>query len=57
MNWAQYKDPVSHMCLADTVGASWSLTQEIVSKKVLPPLVAMQTLMLLTLANIIAKLS
>ena len=28
MNWAQYKDPVSHMCLAGTVVASWSLTQE-----------------------------
>ena len=29
MNWAQFKDPVSHMCLADTVAASWSLTQEV----------------------------
>ena len=28
MNWAQFKDPVSQMCLAGTVGASWSLTQE-----------------------------
>ena len=27
MNWAQFKDPVSHMCLAGTVVASWSLTQ------------------------------
>ena len=30
MNWAQFKDPVSQMCLADTVVASWSLTQELV---------------------------
>ena len=31
MNWAHFKDPVSHMCLADTVVASWSLTQEMAS--------------------------
>ena len=30
MNWAQFKDPVSHMCLADAVVSSWSLTQEVV---------------------------
>ena len=29
MNWAQFKDPVSHMYLAGTVVASWFLTQEI----------------------------
>ena len=23
MNWAQFKDPVSHVCLAGTVVASW----------------------------------
>ena len=28
MNWAQFKDPVSHMCLTGTVVESWSLTQE-----------------------------
>ena len=27
MNWAQFKDPVSHMCLDGTVVASWFLTQ------------------------------
>ena len=27
MNWAQFKDPISHMCLAGTVVACWSLTQ------------------------------
>ena len=29
MNWAQFKDPVSHMCLASTVVASWSFTQDV----------------------------
>ena len=29
MNWAQFKDPVSHMSLPGVVVASWSLTQEV----------------------------
>ena len=29
MNLAQFKDPVSHMCHAGTVVASWSLTQKV----------------------------
>ena len=29
MNWVQFKDPVTHMCLAGTVVASWHLTQEV----------------------------
>ena len=29
MNWAQFKYPVFHMCLAVAVVASWSLTQEV----------------------------
>ena len=29
MNWAQFKDIVSHMHLTGTVVASWSLTQEV----------------------------
>ena len=29
MNWAEFKDPLSHVCLAGTVVASWSLTQEV----------------------------
>ena len=29
MNWAQFKDPVSHMCLVGAVVASRSLTQEV----------------------------
>ena len=29
MNWDQFKDNVSHMCLAGTVVASWSLSEEI----------------------------
>ena len=28
MNQSQFKDPVSHICLAGTVVESWSLTQE-----------------------------
>ena len=28
MNWAQFKDPVSHMSLVGAVVASWSLTQK-----------------------------
>ena len=28
MNCGQFKDPVSHMCHAGTVVASWSLTQK-----------------------------
>ena len=29
MNWAQLKDPVSHMCLVGVLVPSWSLTQEV----------------------------
>ena len=29
MNWTQFKDSVSHMCLAGTVVASWSPTEEV----------------------------
>ena len=29
MNWAQFKDPISHMCFAGTAVAFWSLTQEV----------------------------
>ena len=29
MNWTEFKDPVSHVCLAGAVVASWSLTQEV----------------------------
>ena len=28
MNWVQFNDCVSHMCLAGTLVAPWSLTQE-----------------------------
>ena len=28
MNWAQFKDHISHMCLTGAVVASWSLIQE-----------------------------
>ena len=33
MNWAPFKDPVSHMCFAGTVVASWSVTQEVAGWK------------------------
>ena len=29
MNWAQFKEPVSHMYLVGVMVASWSLTQEV----------------------------
>ena len=29
MNWAQFKDPTFHICLAGTVVLYWSLTQEV----------------------------
>ena len=29
MNSGLFKDPVCHMCVADPVAASWSLTQEV----------------------------
>ena len=29
MNWAQFKDPVSHMCLAGTLVSYWTLTHEV----------------------------
>ena len=30
MNWSQFKDPVSYMCLDGTVLASWSVTEWVV---------------------------
>ena len=29
MDWGQFKDPVSHMCFAGAVVASWPLMQEV----------------------------
>ena len=37
MSQAQFKDPVSHMCLAGTVVASWSLTEEVAEWQGLEP--------------------
>ena len=34
MNWAQFKDPISHMCLAGAVVTCWSLTQEVAAWQV-----------------------
>ena len=33
MNWAQFEDSVSDMCLASPVAVYWSLTQEVPSLK------------------------
>ena len=33
INWGQFKDPVSHLCLSGTVVASWSLTQMLAASK------------------------
>ena len=30
MNWAQFKDPVSHVCLSGTVVACWFVAQKVV---------------------------
>ena len=35
MNWAQFKYPISHMCLAGAGVACWSLTQEVAGWQVL----------------------
>ena len=29
MNWAEFKDPISHVCLAGAVVGSWSLRQDV----------------------------
>ena len=29
MNWAKFKDPVSHVCLAGAIVSSWFVTQEV----------------------------
>ena len=33
MNWDQFKDHVSRMCLADAVVSPWSLTQEVAGSR------------------------
>ena len=33
MNWGQFKNAVSHTCLAGTVVAFWSLTKEVTGSK------------------------
>ena len=44
MNWTKFKDPVSHMCLAGTVVACWSLTQEVAGSS---PFTVMKNILLL----------
>ena len=31
MNWNQFREPFSHMCLTGTVATAWSLAQEVAS--------------------------
>ena len=45
MNWAQFKDPVSQMCLAGAVVASWYLTQEVTGWQVLSPFTVMTNIL------------
>ena len=53
MNWAQFKDPVSHMCLAGTVVVSWSLTQEVASSN---PFIVMTNIFSLNSENSVKTL-
>ena len=53
MNWTQFKDPVPHMCLAGTVVASWSLTQEVSG---LSPLTVMKNIFVTELAKFIENI-
>ena len=36
MNWAEFKEPLSHVCLAGAVVASWALTQEMAGSSPFP---------------------
>ena len=51
MNWAQFKDPVSHMCLDGAVVPSWSVTQEMAGWKVWVLLLYWQIFLSLNPAN------
>ena len=53
MNWAQFKDSVSHMCLAGSEVASYSLTQEVAG---LSPFTAMTIILSLNLLNSVKHL-
>ena len=33
MNWGQFKDPVSHMCLTGAAVSFWSLTQKVAGSR------------------------
>ena len=52
MNRAQFMDPVSHMCLAGPVVASWSLTQEVAGSS---PFTVMKNILSLNSANSVKK--
>ena len=48
VNWAQFKDPISHKCLAGTVVAYWSFTQEVADSS---PFTVMTNILPLNSAN------
>ena len=48
MNWAEIKDPVSHVCIAGAVVASWSLTLEVAG---LNPFTVMTNILVTELAE------
>ena len=48
MNWSQFKDPVSHMCLAGAVVAFLSLTQKVAGSS---PFTVMTNILSLNSAN------
>ena len=49
MNQGQFKNPVSHMCLASVVVASWSLTQEMTGLK---PFTVMKNIFVIELSEL-----
>ena len=52
MNWAQFKDLVSDMCLAGAVVASWSLTQDVAGSS---PFVVMTNILSLNSVKTLKK--
>ena len=57
MNWDQFKDPVSHMCLDGAVVASWSLTQEMAGWQVRAPFTAMTNIFVIEFNETFRKAS
>ena len=51
MNWAQFKDPVSHMCLSSAVVASRSPTQEVAGSSSLMALFVLSSPSVTSISN------